>query len=495
MALPTDLHTLLTEYALKIKNAYVDKKAFFNNLMLTARLKTSKSEAWRAWTVRPKEKFRSELESLINNNSIESGQNGDGEFIYVPAFYVERIRQIWAGVGENLNDSFPGESALGDAFPDDLIKTVDYEKEFLQLLKENPVNDLPAIRLIFPDRCLPIITLPSIISSRLLDEAIRKISFFMADPENKNFFINRLQHIYSNYMAYIDELMNNLISDTNSFKYHVQSGESNDFYLISGLCGNIREFIDSDKESSDKTAGVLQSIYLLETYNLYYREKSSADSETVKCKSIIETRLDEAPYFYTTRMIMDFFDETGKCILEYLPREKIVDIVKKKTAVTPSSRYLPELLFFFDDGKEPNFVLKNKLYPGFEFQMNLSRPGIYKNISKRWLDLIRNYRSESAMKNDVAFENLLLTICDAEASLFKAVYCDSKFNVVRHELAADDEVASAASQYFVDDVLLPLYKILFLDRRTIISSINSTLPFWFSIPFLVAIIRFFKGIK
>jgi hypothetical protein len=495
MAYATDLNTLLTEYALKVKNAYIDKKAFFNHVLLSVRVKAAKSKAWKAWTVRPRERFVSELQSLINDEVIELKQHGDSECIFVPSFYAEHIRAIWARVDENLNAAFPDESVLEDTFPDDLLKNIDYEREFPQFLKEKDRDDIPVIRIIFPDRCNSVITLSSIIATRLLDEAIKKISFFLAEPENRQFFINRLQSSHSNFMALIDELMNTLVGDINAFKRSVQSGESNTFYLISALCNNIREFIDSDNETSDKCAGVLQSVYLLETYGVYYREINTGDGGTEKCKSIIDTNLNDAPYFFTVKAIMEFSDESGKNVSEYLSREKIVEIIKKKTAVTVTSTYLPELLFFQDNDKEQSFILKNKLYIGFEFQINILRPQLYNVIRKRWTELIQGYRNESAMKNDADFEMLFLDICGTESPLVKAVYSDSKFKVVRHELAADENVVSATSAYFMNEALIPLHKILFFDRRAIISSIKATLPFWYSIPILVFIIKFFKKIK
>jgi uncharacterized membrane protein len=109
------------------------------------------------------------------------------------------------------------------------------------------------------------------------------------------------------------------------------------------------------------------------------------------------------------------------------------------------------------------------------------------------LIIIRDYSEENAMKNDIDFEKLILDICGTEAMLLKAIYCNSKFKTARHELTSDKKVKDAAISFFTNNALLPLSKILHFERRTMIASINATLPFWYSISFVVAIIRVFKG--
>ncbi|MDR2468348.1 MAG: hypothetical protein LBD22_05245, partial [Spirochaetaceae bacterium] len=224
----------------------------------------------------------------------------------------------------------------------------------------------------------------------------------------------------------------------------------------------------------------------------YYREIVVENDESVQLLKTIDENLEKSPYVYTTKQISEFCGEDKVPLIQRYSREIILTAIKKKTAITPNSLQLPSLLTFVDSESEKWFVVKHKLYYAFEDLRDKERSNIKKRLTTRWREIIKEYRNEPSMKNDIEFERLVIEIANEHAPLFTAVYLDGKFVITKEELQMDAGIATVTKNFFADGVLSPLHKILGFNRTYLIKSINATLPFWYSVPLFVAIIKFFK---
>ena len=209
---------------------------------------------------------------------------------------------------------------------------------------------------------------------------------------------------------------------------------------------------------------------------------------------MFEICFNKPPYLYTTREIGEFTDEAGTPLVERFSLDEVNAVLKKKMAVTSESIHLPEILAFVGGQSEKWLVLKDKLYYAFDLLIPEARRTIRKIIYTRWFSIIKKYNVEPSMKQAEDFERLIVETAKEESAAIVAIYTDGKFIITKEELRFDAEGIEFLNRFFFDRLLLPLHRILGLDRTDLIKSIQSALPFWYSIPFLVSIIRFFKRV-
>jgi hypothetical protein len=499
MAIDTDLYSLLKDYALKIKNAYINKKEFYANLILIANIKTEKhSESqspWEGWKNRPRERFQAELDALISDKLVIIEMREDEEFIFIRAFFTEHIRELWSAAGEKLEHNFPNRVNAQESIPENLILNVDFQRSFASLLSCEDKSDIPVICLKMPEKCGNVVVLFSLIKTRLLDEALKKIQLYLKKRGRSQYFAQKLIMARTNLKTHILRFTEELLNNTVNIKSNIQKGEAILSVFLSSLCPAIREYIGDDDEKIAIHLSLLQSTYIVQAYNDFYREIELANKEKGEYMKTIDANLERPPYLFTVSNIFDFKNQEGSTLSSYIPHDVILGMITKKSSVSAVSQYLPDLLVFYDSNKTQHFVLKTKLYHAFEDLAVLARRRIYKELYTKWKELIVSYEEDKSMKDDIYFEEYVTDICAEEMPLFLSMYKDSKFRTAALELIGDAETNAKSTLFFDGGILRPLFNILFLDKRKIILLIKSELPFWYSVPLLLTIVRFFSTAK
>jgi hypothetical protein len=113
-------------------------------------------------------------------------------------------------------------------------------------------------------------------------------------------------------------------------------------------------------------------------------------------------------------------------------------------------------------------------------------------IAKRWRELIQDYEKEPAMESDVEFEILLHQEANKICPVLQVILGDAKLQLVYEEQVRVQPTAPLPVHVFVNGELLPYSVLLSLRRKELLSGIRLRLPFWYSIPFVTAVISFFK---
>jgi hypothetical protein len=491
----TDLYSILKEYAQKTRNAYIEKNSFIESLLVMARYRARSQPVWSAWTVRPREKFQYELDELIRKGMVIAETKEKTEYLFIPGFYTECVREAWAAVDHNITLPFPDASAMKEDIPNQYIKAVDFETEFAALLKQPQPEDIPIINVIFPDNCGSILVLSSIVSARLLESAIHKIKFFIGEKNNRELFFNKLCTQFPNLANHADELLGTLLENPYECKTRLKNAESTDFTLWVGLCGFIQEtLMEEGRALTELDTSILQSVCLTDAFTAYYRDAAIENDPGVQIAAIFDICFNKPPFLYTTRQIGEFIDDSGTPLVERFSLDEVNAVLKKKMAVTSESIHLPEILAFVGGQSEKWLVMKDKLYAAFDLLIPEARRTLRKIIYTRWFSVIKKYQIEPAMKQAEDFERLVIENAKEESPPIAALYTDGKFIITKEELRFDAEGLELINRFFYDRLLLPLHRILLLERSEIIKSIHSALPFWYSIPVIVSIIRFFKRV-
>lgn len=489
----TDLYSMLCEYARKTNNAYINKEQFIESLTVSAKFKARKSPGWKRWAESPRETFQSEMDGLIDKKLVFIEIQNKFDYIYVPAFYVERVRELWLKCEEKGELAFPDITLVKDEIPIEKFSTIDFQTEFHELLKNPPEDDLPVLRLILPDGAGSVIIISSFLCERFLETAVNKLRFFLIEKNFKQVFLSKMTSHLPNLAKLIESSFNTLILNPNECISKIKEAEASMFLIWTTLCAQIEESFADKSDGQDKEMALLQCACVVKYFSTYYRNIAIENDENIQLNLIFEDYLNKEPYFYTMKNITGFIDNAGNTLVDRFSREAIVNLIKRKTAVSSDSNHLPDLIAFLDSDNEKWYVNKCNLYEGFEHCRKTNRPKIYKELNTRWHLTLKNYKTDPAMKDDTLFEKFVTALTMDESPLLAAVHSDGKFVITKEELPANGESALLAGKYFNNGSLKPLTKLLNIERAATLKSIRSSLPFWYSIPPIVAICRFFKN--
>jgi len=489
----TDLYSILLDYALRQKSPKIALVAFQDKLTAKAKHKALKHPVWKDWATRPHEKFQNGLEQLLNEKKITVETEETTEYIYIPAYFLELIKEQWASFTENIGGLFPNSDSFENAIPKNLVRNVDFIEEFPALMAETPEYDLSILNIIFPNNAGTVLASQSIAANRFLESAILKLNNFFREEEIFQYFFSKIQDKVPALINQVNNVLKMIVSYPNDCIIEIKNGNENLLIAWTTLCNVIIEYLSDIELKTDDDTAILQSAYIVNTFAVHYRDIAFHEDGTEQYIAVLNENLSKSPYIYSKTMVEKFIDANGRLLIEKYSKSLLAKTLKKMTTTHANSSQLPDLLTFFDKINDSWFVQKEKVYPCFSILVNQFKDTARNIVLARWKELLRNYDDENAMRSDKDFETLIIETAKAKKYLLASIYGNTKFALAKNELQYDTDNQNLVINYFGErGQLLPLYKILRLDRRGIRNKVLSELPFWYSIPLLFSIIRFFK---
>jgi hypothetical protein len=191
---------------------------------------------------------------------------------------------------------------------------------------------------------------------------------------------------------------------------------------------------------------------------------------------------------FTMDDIIQFQDSKSIPLLGQYNQEALENYIKTK-ATESSPDTLPEILLLHGSNYEQWFIKKKSMIPLCMKLLGDARITIGKLVAKRWLKLMEDYSDEPAMKNDSDFEQLLSKLLHRYAPVLAALLNDNKLYLVYSETGD----VPIAQQIFRNQSLIPLSELLLLERKSIFTDTKILLPFWYSMPIVTAIMKFFTN--
>jgi hypothetical protein len=125
-----------------------------------------------------------------------------------------------------------------------------------------------------------------------------------------------------------------------------------------------------------------------------------------------------------------------------------------------------------------------------------ARPMLKQAVGERWTRILREYRTEPAMETEAEFERLLKRLAGEICPDLWGCMLDQKLFLVCDETEQAQGPLPLNNRFYTPTgSLLPLAKLFLIDRKETLIGIRTLLPFWYSIPFVVAIAAFFRRLK
>jgi hypothetical protein len=494
MADGTDLYSMLVAYARKNNTPFIDSTVFQGILEKNAKRLAAEHPEWLKWTKETGRVFWSELSALVEKGKCEllSDTSPEGT-VYLPGFYLETVQEAYGSLDNTADQPFPSEDSLHITLPENQVRIIGID-DIISYLDDPQVAILPLIRLTFPEEFSSAIATSRMIPRRLLEAAMLKIRNYLRNHGNKEFVQHKLEPQLKGKEIYLRDILNQILSRPVDCVTNLENVGDFTYLFWAHFCIVVKNDIKKKKEYLAEDIAFMQSIYLIEMCNNYYKIKSVKKREKELAFKALEVHLDKPPYLYTLENILRFTNSKGVLLLGQYSEDDLNAYIKAKTSPADNNEQ-PELFLIRNDKGNIWFVRKGKLLSLISRLLIEVRPPVKKVISKRWFRMLRQYCNEPAMENDSEFEKLLAHTIAVVNEILANLFNNPMLFLVYRELEEKQGNIPESLRIFQKGMLIPYSSLFLLKRKDILADTRILLPFWYSIPFIAAILALFRGKK
>ncbi|MDR2096784.1 MAG: hypothetical protein LBP76_14875 [Treponema sp.] len=495
MADATDLYSILAAYARKNNTPFIDITVFQDVLEKNAQRLAAEHPEWLRWTKETGALFWSELSPLVEKGKCEllSDTSPEGT-VYLPDFYLEAVQEAYSSLDNTADQPFPSEESLRITLPENQVRTIGMD-DIVSYLDDPQDAPLPLIRLTFSEGFGSAITTSRMIPRRLLEAAMLKIRNYLRNHGNREFAQHKLEPQMQGKEIYIRDILNQILSRPIDCVTNLENVGDFTYLFWAHFCILVKNDIRKKKEYLFEDIASMQSVYLIEVCNNYYKAKSVKKREKALAFKALEIHLDQPPYLYTLNNILRFTNSKGVLLLGQYSEDDLDAYIKAKTGPTDDDDEQPELFLIRNEKGDLWFVRKGKLLSLISRLLIEARPLVKKAISKRWFRMLKQYRNEPAMENDAEFEKLLAATITKVNGILANLFNSPKLFLVYQEIEQKQGNIPESLRIFQKGMLVPYSDLFLLKRKDLLVDARILLPFWYSIPLFTAILAFFKGRK
>jgi hypothetical protein len=496
MAEIVDLYTLLRTYSNKTNSPVIDLNAFVRFLERNAEGHKAVALHLSGWKDDTRGKVMRGLAELLEADKIEIKTQDNTEKIILTNFYADIILKAYMSINESGKKPLPDETFLRVKIPLPQLRTIHTGTDLLNYLDEDHNDPTQIIKLLFAENYKSAITLEVMYPSRILEVAVIKIEDGLRQRNEMEFFTQRLISHFKGQEARVRDFINILITRPMDCIRNIE--EANDFvysswiYLCPLINAHIEELAARNSERTPDHIAMVQAASIILVYNNYYRIKTLDRRDREHALSAVDIRLSEPPYLYQRDDILNFKTQNGTPLLLRCPEEALETFLHEKTTPAEPDK-LPPLLKFKGRDSTEWFVKKEKIFPLCTKLLVEARNQIKNDIHDRWIKILRVYNTEEAMEANGAFEDLVFHLANLYTPMLVPVIQDNKVALLQAELMIEKGSVPRNERFFDGNKPVDLRKLLILRREDIMRNVKLALPFWFSIKFLVNMIRLLKG--
>jgi hypothetical protein len=498
MSQKIELYALLMSYSRKTFTPTVVVDKFMKFLEKTVEVASdSRIDYWKTDT---RNKVMRDLIGLSDDGKISLAGTGDSQKLIIHNFYSDLIEKEYLYVENGGGKPFPNEVSLKIKIPNDKVKAVGIESEFLSFLTEEKTDPCRIIKLIFPGAFSEAIALEKHCPTKILEAALVKLRPAMTKKTDLEYYLQKLQIRFANQESRTREFINLILNRPLDALKTVE--ESNDFIysVINYFCGLVKkqmeDNIEKEGDVSAENVSIAQGAVILTVINDYYQSYAMKKKEKELSFAKAESKIADAPYLFTFEEIKNFTNPSGFPLLERYSNQDLAAFLKERTDIKSNNNNIlpPILKFKLREGGEI-YVAKEKAWFLASKLLVEARNSVKSDVQNRWREMLRKYKREKAMDKESDFETLLAHSCNLYSPMLLIIVQDKKTCLLQSEIILEKGSISGSERLFDGEKPLPLHVLLALHREDILRRAKLSLPFWYSIPPFVSIMSFIKGTK
>jgi hypothetical protein len=482
-------------YANKEHSPYIDTEAFILFVEKYAQHVVNEQPEWTRWAKDASRKIWEELGPLIEEGKCALLTEKIGARIYLRRFYIDLLEGAYANPDETASIPFPTENYFKIKIPPEHLKSLNVVTDMVAYLDNPQSEQMPLIFLVFPPGLPGALTLSTMIPRRLSETAMLKVRYFLRFKDNKDYLQNKLIPHYQGREAQLRDLFNRILMRPMDCLNDLEGGEDFPYMFWSTFCGLTRSDITRKKDLLPVDIAVMQSSYIIEVMNNYFRAQAFRRKEREIALNDLGLEFDSPPYAFSMDAILKFTNSKGVPLLGLYSQEDLQHWLEERVRAV-SSEALPEILLITGPADAKRYIRKAHYFAFSVKLLNDARPVIRQAVKDRWIGIIKDYRRELAMEKDEDYERLLQRLVGELTPDLMAVLVDKKLYLVCDELEQAQGFIPENSRFFLHGgALLPLATILLMKRKDVMAEAKALLPFWYSIPLFVALMALYNRIK
>jgi hypothetical protein len=498
----TDLYPILRAYANKNNSPYIDIDPFLVFLETYAVRKASEQPEWSKWASETEVKFWSELSGLVENNKCALMADTAKGRIYMPFYCVDHLQEVYRNIDNAADYPFPDEVSLQISLPEDQFKIVNIETGMGTFFGEEEDTDekedlsdssKQIVKLIFPEDYGSALLLSPMIPRRLMEAAFLKIRHYLRSRGNREYVLHKLSPQLAGRERYLKESLDRVLIRPMDCLGTLENSGDFSFLFWAYFCSLIKNDIKKKEGKLSEDVAAIQAAYIIDVCNGFYKARASKKREKEIAFRNLELHMGKPPGYYTLEEIFKFTTDKGTPLTGLYTRKELEAYIKRKTTETVDGE-LPEWLILESKKGEHWYVKKEKYLPLCARMLIDTRPVIKKVISKRWMNLIKDFFTEPAMEKDADFDKLLAVYTALLNPALTAMLADQKLLWIYEKLEHSQNPIPPSSRIFRAGRLIPMNELYVIQRKDLIADAKIRLPFWYSIPILTAIMAFFKNL-
>ena len=490
----TDLYPILVFYANKNNSPYIAVDSFLDFLGKTAKKYCIPYPAWNRWLQDIEAKFWAEIPALVQEGKCEFISEADNSHLFIPNYYPELVNEAYQDADQDADAPFPSEASIGIILPANQMKHASSESDFLSALNTQENSSSRIVKIIFPDDFGSALVLTDMIPRQLAETALLKVRNYLKRYGNREYVFHKLHVPLQGREDFLKKQMEHIVMRPLDVYNDIKEGRELSYIFWGHFCALVKHDIRKKQEHLPIDIAAFQSFSVIEAINGYYRSIAVKQLEIELAFRTLEGCLAKPPYTYSMTDIIRFTDSKGKLLLSIYTNEELETWLKKQTTES-KDKELPPLQIFKSTAANDNFfILKDKLLPFSGRLLIDARLLVNDVILKQWARLLMEYKTEPAMKDDDEFEKMLYKTCKKLCPDLMTLLADARFALAYFEMENKPSGIPPSLAIFNKGVLLPYPTLFNVKRRDMLENAKSVLPFWYSMPILVAIVSFFKGL-
>lgn len=494
MSQTADLYGVLRSYAVRSRSPSFTVDGFATFLEKYSKRYASERPEYAYWSENTERRVSDAVRVLVDEGKCALTTDERGLVITVPQFYVDLLQHYYKSFEESPELPFPDEDTLKTVIPRELLRSLSVEIDLQGYLVSPQTTPLPILKLVLPEGGGTVLAVASMIPKRLLELALLKARHYLRSHNNKEYVLHKLAPAFQGKETMLKEAVNLLL--VRPFDSMNALEKAGDFsfpfwaYLASLVKGDVRK--KNDKLPED--IAVFQAMLIIEFFNNHYKGRAQKELQVETALHNLEITLDKVPWYFSMDDIIRFKDTKGLPLLGQYSQKDLEEFIKEKTS-SESRQVLPELLIVHGASGERWFVSKARLLPLAIKLLGDYRPRIKNTITQRWYKLQSDFRSDSAMEDDEAFEGELRELTATLAPVLSAVLSEKILYLVHEEMDGSENGVPQAGRLFYKDQLVPMSQLYMLSRKDLLTDVRMLLPFWHTVPIISAIVAFFHRLS
>jgi hypothetical protein len=495
MTLKPVLYSMLISYANREHSPYIDSEAFISFVEKYAQHYAGEQPEWGRWAKDTSRKIWEDMSPLMEAGRCILLTEEEGTRIYIPNFYIDLLEGAYSSPDDSASLPFPSERSLKIKMPPEDLRSLNVMTDLVTYLDHPQAQPMPVITLVFPPGIPNALILSTMIPRRLMESAMLKTRHFLRIQDNKDYLQNKLLSHYQGRENQLREILNRMMVRPMDCLNSLEDGEDFPYLFWASFCGIVRSVVTQKKELLNEDIIILQSTYIIEIVNNYYRALAFRKKERDMALNDLDREFDQSPYAYTMESITKFVNSKGVPLLGLYSEQDLEEWLAVRLKDT-NGETLPEIFRIVGPADAKRYI-KKKYYYDFSIQfLNEARPVIKRAVIDRWVAIIEAFRSEPSMEGDEDFEKLLKRFTGELSPDLMAVITDKKLYLVCDEIERLQGFLPEGARFFVHGgALLPFATLLLINRKDMLANARALLPFWYSFPLFIALVIFFQKLK